>query len=284
MKSKLLWNRLFSGGSILKPIIRNLFLVALPLQAFLFVILTLLSVGSFINEESLGDSAPIIGLLSGFWAGALAVLGTVIFAYIANIYDWQSKQARPWLFFTIGTGLWAIAEFTYALLEYNEVEPPFPSLADFPWLLAYIFFIGGLFIAERGFEISSAILPRVVYLLVIVLGSTGILWFLGGSLVTEDIIETAVGVSYPILDVVIIYIAGLIVLKFRQAKVARPWTVLILSFVMFALADLIYQIQVALNTYGNLVFEPVDAIFIISYSLLAFGGWMYARLMSEVSA
>src|SRR5688572_20576685 len=67
------------------------------------------------------------------------VLGVTILAFRVWGQTKAGNSSRPlWLGLAIGWGMWAIAELWWAIAAAIGHEVPYPSWADFFWLLGYI--------------------------------------------------------------------------------------------------------------------------------------------------
>ncbi len=95
------------------------------------------SVYILINIFQIGGDAFVINLNNNL-TNLLAV-GVVLLAFILLRGSAVGVQNRLlWLGLTIGWTLWTIAEFWWAIAAMIGQEVPYPSWADFFWLVGYV--------------------------------------------------------------------------------------------------------------------------------------------------
>ena len=272
----------------------------LAIQALIY---TILSLGSLIdtvtyltsNQQpdltSLSFLALIpnsnLNILTSAWSTILALAATLTFLILAYLYGFKSELGRIWLILAIATGLWFGGEFLwfYFVVANGEI-PDGVTIADFSWLLGYPFYFFGLLLLNR--QIGLSIKKNQLYLYSAVLGvfSVIVLYILGTNIYTQDslLFDSTVYYSYVIGDLIMLYLAGLIFLKFSSgAEIRKPYMLLILAFLTTALADFLYDFtSYILGIYQTYAFDFADSLYIIGYTLLTVGALTYYYLVSKV--
>jgi diguanylate cyclase (GGDEF)-like protein len=156
-----------------------------------------------------------------------------------------------WWLFGITMSLYGLGQSYYALVLWDATEIPFPSIADGFWLVFYIPAYAALFLLLRR---RSGSIRRGAGLdaLVAGLGVGGT----GAALVLQQVLANSSGstiaiatnLAYPVgdLGLLAMVVAAMTVTGWRGAG---AWRWIAASFVAFALADSVYLVQVAHDTY-----------------------------------
>lgn len=228
-----------------------------------------------VSTVTVGIYAALLFALDGFSREAASDLGLVALPLFAfGTCAWRaSKSSAPyrlgWLLIALSTLSWAIGEAIWSYYELAlRIEVPFPSLADLGYLAAVPLAGAGLLslpatrtgarvrAAFDGLIIASALLCTS-WLLVI-----GPLY----SDRSESIVETVIGLSYPLGDVALITLVLITALNSRHGM-RRPLLFLGAGLVAFSVADSAF----AYLTLNELYFSghPIDIAWGIGYALMA---------------
>jgi hypothetical protein len=182
-------------------------------------------------------------------AAAVAAILVVYRQKIAGLFG------KAYASLSVGTALWFSAEtiWAYYRLVLN-IESPFPSIADGLFLLGYAFFGFHLFsmyrfygvrITKRSKIIASAgaAIFAIIYSSFIIQSSdlSGPDWF----------VELAIGIAYPVFDLIILVPAVLIVLKVGKGQLtAIPW--IFISWILTAIADALWGYAAVTNSLSQI--------------------------------
>ncbi len=147
---------------------------------------------------------------------------------------------------------------------------PFPSPADYGYLLFYPLMLSSLAVAVRR---DAQRLASSVWLDCAVgsLGAAAVLAVLLRSVVDSALagsqsLVTAVALAYPLFDLLLVAaVAGVVVL--RGALVGYRWGLLVAGLLVFAAADVVYALRVSADTYA--VGTPLDAGWAIGLAAVA---------------
>lgn len=216
--------------------------------------------------------------------GALAKLA---FLLVAAVFAWTTAQAfergnpvRPaWRLLAIGALAFFLAQLSYAPYQLlrNE-DPPFPSLADVLFMLAYPLFIAALFAFIRAYE--EAGYP---------VGSPASRWATAGAVAAacaaagyvilrpvvgadSPALERLLNVAYPVLDFVLLVPTVLlmrITLALRGGAAWKIWAALLGGFVFLCVGDVLFAYIAVLGRQG--VDPLIHAMYALSYALIARG-------------
>jgi two-component sensor histidine kinase len=188
---------------------------------------------------------------SAFVAGVFLI---IVMIYVARVTSQkQLPIAKSWFLWMIGSFCIPIANITWAVLEEVLHLTPFPSLADFFYLLFYLFTCIGLVIyptdelweGERKFVILDNI--------IVVLGAGLSFWYLlvepvlkmGGT----HLFTALLAIAYPILDLIMLWTI-LIFFRNRPRQSSRlPLLLVGASMLMGIISDILFAIQSISGTY-----------------------------------
>lgn len=188
----------------------------------------------------------------------------------------SDKWSTMWLCYAIGLLLWFIAETTWAYFTLWLLTPiPYPSLADFFWLSGYPFLIYGLFSVSWPFRGSASTKNlRIVSALQVIL-AIFILGFLIPPILSEhDVLTIAVGLAYPLLDVLLLSLAIGALLLFRRGTFWKPMLLIAAAVVLTLVGDVLFSFATLTGQYYE--GHPLELFFLWSY--LAFFGGFYLEL------
>ena len=273
----------------------------LIIQAFIYTILSLGSVIDLITYASSGSQPDLtylsvlaipfnndLSVVTSAWSVIISLSAVITFLALAYIYELKSDIGRIWFILAIATALWFGGEFIWFYLTITTGVPDQVTLADFSWLLGYPFYFLGLFLLNRQIGLPTG--KRKFYLFTAILGIFSIiaLYVLGVAIFTPDsaLIDSLVYYAYVLGDLIMLYLAGLIFMKFSSgAEIRRSYMILILAFLITAIADFIFDFSYyVLGIYQTYSFDIADAFYIIGYTLLTVGALTYYHLVSSALA
>lgn len=191
-------------------------------------------------------SSPILG----FVACAVLLLAAKQSA------QYSKRQGMAWGLIAFSTLAMALGDSSWGILELGFNEQPFPSVADFFYLLNYPLLLAGVLLlpetaARREKEIKKALDAGIVMVAAIL-----VFWnFLMGPLVASNrdypILEQAILVAYPVGDIVLLWALLRIIYKrsYQQGENDVPAFWLAASLVVTIVADCIFTYQVVMGTY-----------------------------------
>jgi len=181
-----------------------------------------------------------------------------------------------WLLFTLGTGLWVIAESTWAFYYFIlGVAVPYPSLADVFYTGGYFPIIAGLLGYLSTFWVGLSRKRSGYAVLSIGAGVSLALLFvlpveLGQNLSTINFLADMI---YPVLDLVLLSLAVLSLAIFAGGRIASWWILFGAGASLYVIGDEFFLYQVAHGTYYNGSVD--DLIFLLGY--LTFAMSFYAH-------
>lgn len=216
-----------------------------------------------------------------------ASLAFLFFTYLTILYRFSTSTGKVWLFFAIGMLSWTIGEIIYCYLElFTDIEP-FPSIADFFYLIAYIPLSIGLIFQARLIKITLSrqekqiiaivftILTAIIFIIVILLP------ILDAFPIPEnERLIFVLGALYPLGDLVLILCVLFVFAKLRHGTINIAWALILTGFLIDTIGDILFTWMVTI-TREELLFEPFDLLFIIGYILYINGALTMVYLMTN---
>jgi diguanylate cyclase (GGDEF)-like protein len=199
----------------------------------------------------------------------------VLVAAIVTLRAVRDRTRRgSWALFALGLSLYALGNVLWNFWIGNPSHPPIPSICDALWLSLYPLSYAGIVGFARANGEKQV--PIRVWLDGVIAGSG--LAALGAALVFPSLLASATGgtaatateFAYPIGDLLL---AALVmgVLALRGWRVNRTWTLLGGGFLLLAVADCLYAVQVA---GGSSSTPPMTNLFyLVAVVLLACAAW-----------
>ena len=158
---------------------------------------------------------------------------------------------------TLGVGLWFVAEIIYSYYQLGlMITTPFPSLADPLFLAGYVFF-GYYFYSIL--KLLRKTIQRDIIILVSIAVAVSITYILNlsfgiGLLLAdnEDMLGTALSITYPILDSILFVPAILVLWSLRKGDLAHTnWILISLFIILNSIGDIGFGYGAVLGTVGK---------------------------------
>jgi len=192
-------------------------------------------------------------------------------------YGLRSFQA-VWFCFALGTGLWVLAEATWAIYYFVlNIQVPYPSLADIFYVGGYLPIIVGLGAYLGTFRVAMS--RRRLGLAIVVIGIATTL-AMGLVLPVEfaknlSLVNLVTDMVYPVLDLVLLSLAVLSLAIFVGGTIARWWILFGLGATLYVVGDEFFLYQVAGGIYYNGGLD--DLIFLVGYLVLALAFYTHRK-------
>jgi diguanylate cyclase (GGDEF)-like protein len=205
-------------------------------------------------------------------------LSSAVYVLVAAIVALRAiriqSQRWAWALFAVGLSLYAAGNVLWSFWIGNLAHPPIPSICDALWLTLYPLSYAGIVGMAR--VSGQRKVPAGVWLDGIIAGAG--LAALGAALVFHPILASASGpppavateLAYPIGDLLL---AALVigVLALRGWRVSRLWGILGGGFMLLAVADCLYGVQVANGSSDPSALT--NLCYVVAVALLAVAAW-----------
>lgn len=182
---------------------------------------------------------------------------------------------KAWICFAVFAVLWFVADTLWTIYEMIYQIDPFPSEADFFWLVGYpVYFLFTIFylrpfrnsisygIIAMGVGASVALLAFFMY---VVSAETSSLTF-----------EDALAISYPVADAIILAPTVVGLSLFFRGQVSFLWSLLLFGMLCTITGDIGFQILSVDDQYYT--GHPVDIPYLWAYAFFAFGVYYHLKI------
>ena len=214
---------------------------AVALIGIMFLVYLLAFYGAVDKEGRtfviLADLFPVVAALFGV---------TAISGHLRRLEKGE-KLKKFWILVDLSLALWLVAETTWFVYEgVLGRTVPYPSVADFFWLIGYLPLIAaitGLLIGYKKLGLrfnwrrSAWVIPLVAAIIAIVI------IFVGSPIVTSSEATTAdkiINPTYAFLDLLILVPALVFALTLGGGSVGRPSVFISLALIALAVGDIAY--------------------------------------------
>ena len=195
----------------------------------------------------------------------------------------KNRFSAVWLGYSLGVLLWFLGESTWAVYAlWYSVPNPFPSIADGFWLAGYVLLICAIVI--QGWPFHEFLLSRkmlTVILTVLVLAGlllTALIPSTYASDIGQNLASVAIGLAYPLLDVVLLVVALPILFLYGRGTFWRPFLFVTVGLILTFLGDILFSWASLNGVYYDGSY--LELFFHWSYLTLAYG--FYLRFRSGI--
>ena len=197
--------------------------------------------------------------------GAMLVLSVIL----AKKHGKTGDHGKAWIAFAVFAACWFIAEQVWLVEELFYHQKPFPSEADFFYIVGYpaYFIFAVLYLKPFKSLITKKmiIVSSLVSLSVLI---PSMYWTLENNS-DEDQFSVILGAIYPIADSMVLIPALIGVRLFFGGSVNFLWSLMLVGILVEVIADTGFQYFSLDNSmYTG---HPVDILFLWSYILFSFG-------------
>jgi len=224
----------------------------------------------------------LIGPLSNVLpaAAAAAAFGSALLCFLRYGHGVHRRFELVWFFFSLGTGLWVVAEVTWALYYFVfQVAVPYPSIADFFYIGGYFPIMAGLVLYLETFSVAMTRGRLVASLVAIGVSVTMALVFVVPVEASSSptFLKALTDLAYPILDLALLSLTILALAIFIAGSIESWWLLFGVGSVLYVIGDEFFLYQYAAGSYYNGSLD--DLIFILGYLTFAFAFYVHRRVL-----
>jgi len=183
-----------------------------------------------------------------------------------------------WFLFTVGMGLWALAEGSWAFYYFVlKVAVPYPSLADVFYMGGYLPIIAGLLGYVDTFH-EALSRRRLGFALVFIGIAVGLALAFVVPIELAQKLPVSVfltDMAYPVLDLVLLSLTVLSLAIFAGGTIAKWWVLFGIASALYVIGDEFFLYQVALGSYYNGSVD--DLIFLLGYLTFALAFYVHRK-------
>lgn len=196
----------------------------------------------------------------------------------------RRREHRPaWALMTLALACWSTGDLIWAVWLDDLARPPFPSAADGAYLIMYPLMYGALMLLIRS-RLRHAAASQWLDGGVVALAVGAV----AAALVFSDVLATtngrfiaeAVTVAYPVGDLILLMFVA-VACTLADWRPGRDWLVLGSGVILMAVGDIMNVDQIAGGIYLDSAL--LNAIYLISFSLLATAAWVPSRSRTRLA-
>jgi hypothetical protein len=206
-------------------------------------IATLVVVFIAINVFRIGGDAFVINLNNNI-ANPLALAITILAFMLWRKLGTTGKDRLLWSGLALGWALWTVAEIWWGIAGLLSQEVPFPSGADFFWLVGYIPMYVALWERSRSLPKPTHPLQKAGIWFSILFSIGWTIFFAVIPIIQDSdpsaYLENALSIAYPLADLFLLIMVLRIFFAFRQGMYGRAWGWISGGFILVSLSDLIF--------------------------------------------
>lgn len=245
-------------------------------------ILTVASILAYllINIFVIGGDGFVYSLNNNI-AIPLSIITTLFAFSLWSLVNTGRANRLLWGGLLTGWALWTVAEILWVAYGFLYQDIPYPSPADFFWLIGYIPMGYGLYYRSR--EIPTKLSPPqaailwTISLATIVITTVFVLIPIIESNDADNWLESILNVVYPLADLFLLIIVMRLIFVYGGGDYSFGWSLLTAGFILHSLSNLIFSYASQLDIYypelkANFISSvAIDAPYNISYLLWLLG-------------
>jgi hypothetical protein len=242
--------------------------------AFIFA-LSSISFSILLKDELQTAASDVLAIL----VDSLAALALFYAARRSSAYGRQVRMA--WTIFAFALVAHTLGDIAWAYTEIVLDQPPFPSMADWLFLIQYPLFIAGILLLPTQSLTSSERLKVMLDEGIVIIASVIIFWVVLIAPTIEssagaDIRTQAFSVVYPVMGLMLLF--ALVELLFRRIRFQQmgPVLLLVMGTAVMIITDLILVYQSLNNRYDSGGIWDVG--WIMAYSMIGLAGILQASI------
>jgi diguanylate cyclase (GGDEF)-like protein len=185
------------------------------------------------------------------------------------------EERSAWALFSLALAMFGFGELYYLLVLADQVEIPVPSVADGLWLAFYPLAYAGVYklLRNRTHGFGKAVWLDALMGGLTVAGATAALVFgviLASLDETATVAATATNLAYPLGDLGLIGLA-IVGIAVTGWKASGAWRWIAVAFVLFAVADTTWLVQIAHDSYTER--GVINLVWPLAALLIAVAAW-----------
>ena len=243
-----------------------------------FLLFSLIAVGIVLLVATpFGEKAStlVTDLASVLAAGIASVIALII----SIRYGIIGNHGKAWIIFAASMVSWFLGELVWTINELIYHINPFPSSSDFFYLLGYPFlFAFSIFYIRplRGVISKKMVFSAMAISVALIIPTTIMAYHINTD---KNQFEMILGVSYPVLDALLLCPALIGVSLFFRGEVNFLWTLLCVGIISTVVGDTGFLFATITNTYYT--GHPSDIPLIWAYVFYSFGVYSHILIFKK---
>jgi len=250
----------------------------------------LIAVYVIINVFVIGGD-KFISEIGNYITVPLAILTLLISIMLWKQVSGNTDSSFLWGCMIAGWACWTVAEVLWAVFAYLSQEVPYPSWADFFWLIGYIPMGIGLAARVRslpakptsnqlaviwGVSIATILFTAIFVLQPIIQNND-----------PAHLVESILNLLFPILDLFLLVIVLYLFFAYEQGAYSFGWRLILVGFIAHQVANLLFSYASSADLYYPdakatlLSTLGVDVPYNVSYVFWMLGIYLLSQLLNE---
>lgn len=220
----------------------------LPIRVLVVLSLLYLPLRYLMDMEWVSDAVYNTAYLYGT---ALQIVLAASIVAVAVTIGMKQSVGRQWLLVGLGVALYAAGDIAWTLFDLFLGIDPYPSIADVCYTAEYVFFFAAIVLAIRAYSgLVKTRTPMLVGAAVAVVGITIVYFALLAPYIFPTGVEElgfwglVVSTIYPVADIALMLAPAvalaLVVRQLGAGRLARPWWLVVVGALVFALVDSLF--------------------------------------------
>ena len=249
--------------------------------SLVYVLITLFVIGGDGFVYSLNNNISI----------PLAIITTLFAFSLWNLVNVGRNNRLLWGGLLAGWALWTIAEILWVVYGYLYQDVPYPSLADFFWLIGYIPMGYGLYSRIREIPVKpSETQEMVLWATSLTTILITVIFILIPTIQNNDAtrwLENTLNIIYPLVDLFLLIIVLRLVFVYTSGDYGFGWKLLTFGFILHSISNLIFSYASLSDLYypdlkvNFISGMAVDAPYNLSYLLWLLGIYAFRLTLSR---
>jgi hypothetical protein len=241
----------------------------------------------------------MVGADAVLWINSLTNVAAALISVWLGFRLWRSFQRGEvlgtiWGSLTIGMILWTIAEIIWDSYQFlSDTKFPRSSPADIAWIPGYLAIIVGLTVRLHTLQMRPTKLWQFAVLAIFgALGIPLVIYVIAPILNdarTSVPLEKFIILFYLVGDLVLAFLALLLLLVLNGGLLSRPWLAIAFGCFCVAMSDLLYTFAISQGIYQesptaglDLISYVINTSYTFAYVLLTLGLYLQARLQDAI--
>jgi hypothetical protein len=204
---------------------------------------------------------------------------------LAVLYKIGTRAGNGWLLAGLGLTVWAAGDLVYILLEIVG-NPPYPSVADILYLVAYLPIATGLVMLAVLFKQHLGRKDGFAAVALLSVAACVVVAFVMIPAINQlridgDVAGQVMGFLYPAFDIVLLACVITVAAKIRRGEISRAWFHILAGFSLMGVGDVLYWVAYTNQTF--VLFNFHDFLYLCTYLLLIAGGLRIRQIVSVSS-
>lgn len=226
--------------------------------------------------EMIEDKRSIL-LMNDFLLTSSAIVAFLCLLYAAKNMEGRAKSA--WLIMAVAMLFESFAEGTWAFIEVVLHEDPFPSMADFFYLMFYPLFAAGIFLLPNAPLSPRERLGVILDSAIVIISAALAFWIFYFAPIVSSLntitLELTISLAYSMMDIVLFVALIRLLLSKLDAPTITPALFLAAGMAAVLVADAVFCIQTQKGTYIS--GSHLDTIWISCNLFIALAGLLQAN-------